>query len=64
MEDSSTATYIAVCLSALSEAQACAGQLDEALASVEQALSVVGEMRIYLLGVLWWRGELHLRLGH
>jgi len=47
----------------LSEAQARAGKLEEALATIEQALSAVGEMQIYLPGALWWRGELHLRRG-
>jgi class 3 adenylate cyclase/tetratricopeptide (TPR) repeat protein len=44
-----------------SEAQARAGQLEEALATIKQAFSVVGEMQIFLPEVLWWRGELHLR---
>jgi tetratricopeptide (TPR) repeat protein len=48
---------------ALSEAQARAGQLEEALATIEQAFSAVGESRVYLPGVLWWRGELHLKRG-
>jgi tetratricopeptide (TPR) repeat protein len=47
----------------LSEAQARAGQLEEALATIEQAFSSVGEKQIDLPGVLWWRGELHLRRG-
>ena len=46
---------------ALSEAQARAGQIEEALATIEQAFSTVGEMQINLPGVLWWRGELHLK---
>ena len=46
-----------------SEAQARAGQLEEALATIEQAFSAVGEMQIHLPGVLWRRGELHLRRG-
>jgi len=46
-----------------SEWQAHAGQLEEALATIEQAFSAVGEMQIYLPGVLWWRGELHLKRG-
>jgi tetratricopeptide (TPR) repeat protein len=50
-------------LKTLSEAQARAGQLEEALATIEQAFSAVGEMQFYLPGVLWWRGELHLRRG-
>jgi class 3 adenylate cyclase/tetratricopeptide (TPR) repeat protein len=50
-------------LTALSEAQARAGQLEEALATIEQAFSAVREMRITLPGVLWSRGELHLKRG-
>jgi class 3 adenylate cyclase len=50
-------------LRALSEAQARAGQLEAALATVEQAISAVGEQQMYLPGVLWRRGELHLCLG-
>ena len=46
-----------------SEAQARGGQLEEALATVEQALSAVGERQIFLPEVLWWRGELHLMRG-
>ena len=48
---------------ALSEAQARAGQMEEALATIKQAFSAVGEMQIYLPYVLWWRGELHLKRG-
>jgi tetratricopeptide (TPR) repeat protein len=48
---------------ALSEAQARADQLGEALATIEQAFSAVGEMQIHLPGLLWWRGELHLKRG-
>jgi adenylate cyclase len=55
--------YRGVCLRALSETQARAGQSEEALVSIEEALSIVREMRIYLPGVLWWRGELQLRRG-
>jgi tetratricopeptide (TPR) repeat protein len=47
----------------LSEAQARAGQIEEALATIEQAFSAVGEMQIHLAGVLWSRGELHLKRG-
>ncbi len=43
-----------------SEAQARGGQLEEALATIEQAFSAVGERQIFLPEVLWWRGELHL----
>jgi class 3 adenylate cyclase/tetratricopeptide (TPR) repeat protein len=46
-----------------SEAQARAGQLEEALATIEQAFSAVGEQQIFLPEVLWWRGELHLMRG-
>ena len=46
---------------AWSQAQAHAGQLEEALATIEQAFSAVGEQQIHLPGVLWWRGELHLK---
>jgi len=46
-----------------SEAQARAGQLEEALATVEQAFSAVGERQIFLPEVLWCRGELHLMRG-
>ena len=48
---------------ALSEAQARAGQIEEALATIEQAFSAVGEQQCCLPGVLWWRGELHLKRG-
>ena len=54
----------ATLLRALSEAQARAGQLEEALATIEQAFSAVGEQQIsFCLSVLWRRGELHLRRG-
>jgi adenylate cyclase len=49
---------------ALSEAQARAGQIEEALATIEQALSAVGEMQISLARVLWWRGEVNLKRGN
>ena len=48
---------------ALSDAQVRAGRMEEALATIEQAFSAVGEMQIYLPGVLWWRGELHVKRG-
>ena len=48
---------------ALSEAQARAGQIEEALANIEQAFSAVGEVQIFLPAVLWQRGELHLKRG-
>ena len=46
-----------------SEAQARSGLLEQALATVEQAFSAVGERQIFLPEVLWWRGELHLKRG-
>ncbi len=49
---------------ALSEAQARAGQIEEALAAIEQAFSAVGEQQRWLPGVLWWRGELNLKRGN
>ncbi len=48
---------------ALSEAQARAGQLEGALASIERAFSVVGETQTWLPGILWQRGELHRKRG-
>jgi tetratricopeptide (TPR) repeat protein len=53
----------AVFLCALSEAQGHAGQLEEALATIEQALLALGERQFYLPSLLWRRGELHLRHG-
>jgi class 3 adenylate cyclase/tetratricopeptide (TPR) repeat protein len=53
-----TANLFACC-----EAQARAGQLEEAFDTMEQAFSALGEQQIYLPGVLWRRGELHLRVG-
>ena len=50
-------------LRALSEAQERAGQLQEALATNEQALHAVGEQQVFVPGLLWRRGELHLRHG-
>jgi class 3 adenylate cyclase len=50
-------------LIALSEAHARAGQLEEALAAIEQAFTAVGEQQILLPGVLWQRGEVHQRCG-
>ena len=46
-----------------SEAQARAGQWEEALVTIEQAFAAVGEWQIDLFSVLWWRGELQLRRG-
>jgi tetratricopeptide (TPR) repeat protein len=50
-------------LSMLSEAQARAGQEEDALATIEQAVATVGEWQIDLFFVLLWRGELRLRQG-
>jgi class 3 adenylate cyclase/tetratricopeptide (TPR) repeat protein len=47
----------------LSAAQARAGQLEDAFATVEQAFAEVGEQQLDLPAVLWWRGELHLKRG-
>ena len=47
----------------LSEAQACAGQLKEALDTIQAATAAIGSMHITLPSLLWWRGELHLRRG-
>jgi tetratricopeptide (TPR) repeat protein len=47
----------------LSEVQVRAGQLEQALATIKQAHSAVGELRFHLPGVLWRRGELHLQRG-
>ena len=47
----------------LSEAQWRAGQLKEALGTIEQAVSVIGEQQSHLPGVLWRRGELYLCHG-
>jgi predicted protein tyrosine phosphatase len=50
-------------LIALSEAQARAGLLDDAIVTIELALSRVGEQRINLLRALWRRGELRILCG-
>ncbi len=47
----------------LSEAQACAGQLEEALDTIQAATAAIGTMQITLPSLFWWRGELHLRCG-
>ena len=47
----------------MSEAQARAGQMEEALATIEQAFSAVGDMQFWLPGVLGQRGEVHLKRG-
>jgi tetratricopeptide (TPR) repeat protein len=49
---------------ALSEVQARAGQLEEALSTIEQAFSAVGEQQIHLPGLLWRRGEVHFLRGN
>src|SRR5208282_1097319 len=49
--------------SAFGEELARAGQLEEALAALEQAFFAVGEQQIYLPYVLWRRGEVHQRRG-
>ena len=50
-------------LTALSEALARAGKLDEALATLEQTLDEARKSAIELVFVLWRRGELHLQHG-
>jgi DNA-binding winged helix-turn-helix (wHTH) protein/tetratricopeptide (TPR) repeat protein len=47
----------------LSEAQACAGQLEEALDTIQAAIPAIGAMQITLPSLFWWRGELHLKRG-
>jgi tetratricopeptide (TPR) repeat protein len=44
----------------LSSAQACEGQLKEALATIEEAVASGGEEDV---AVLWQRAEIHLQLG-
>ena len=46
-----------------SEAHARAGNLREALATIERVLFVIGKFHIDLPATLWWRGELRVRLG-
>ncbi|HEY6419021.1 MAG TPA: hypothetical protein VIX59_08460 [Candidatus Binataceae bacterium] len=60
---SSVTFFRSLAIPALIEALARAGQLEEALATIEQDFFAVGEMQIRLPYVLWWRGELHLRRG-
>ena len=50
-------------LLALSEAQARAGQIDDALITIDRAFSAVGEHQINLPRLLWRRGELHSQHG-
>jgi len=47
----------------LSEAQACAGQLKEALDAIQAAIPAIGAMQITLPSLFWCRGELHLKRG-
>ena len=47
----------------LSEAQASAGQLEEALDTIQAAINAIGAMQITLPSLFWWRGELHLKQG-
>ncbi len=58
-----TRLYLPASFIALSEAQARAGQIEEALATIDQAFSAVGEVQIFLPAVLWQRGELHMKRG-
>jgi len=50
-------------LTALSEALARAGRLDEALATLEQTFAAARKSAVELVFVLWRRGELHLQRG-
>jgi predicted protein tyrosine phosphatase len=50
-------------LTILSEAQARAGSLDEALVTIERTFSAARKSAIELQSVLWRRGELHLQRG-
>jgi len=50
-------------LALLSSTQARGGQLEEALATIEKALSSVGEEEVSVLEALWRRGEIHLQQG-
>jgi len=50
-------------LRAFSEAQARSGQLEAALATIDRAISIVGEMLLFLPDLVRSRGELHFRLG-
>jgi predicted protein tyrosine phosphatase len=50
-------------LTALSEALAHAGKLEEALATIEQTVAAAKKTAIDSIFVLWRRGELHLRRG-
>jgi len=48
----------------LSEAQACAGQLEEAFDTVQAAILATAAMQITLPSLFWWRGKLHLKQGN
>lgn len=62
--DSMIATGAApTALTMLSEAQARAGRLDEALATIEESFPAARRSAIELQSVLWRRGELHLHRG-
>ena len=50
-------------LTALSEAQACAGLLNEAVATIDQTLDVARKSAIELEFVLWRRAQLHRLRG-
>jgi tetratricopeptide (TPR) repeat protein len=50
-------------LTALSEALARAGKLEEALATIEQTFATARKSAIELVFVLWRRGEFHLQRG-
>jgi hypothetical protein len=48
----------------LSEAQACAGRLEEAFDTVQTAIPATAAMQITLPSLFWWRGKLHLKQGN
>ncbi len=48
----------------LSEAQACAHRLEEALDTIQAAVTATGATQITLPSLFWWRGELHLKRGN
>ena len=51
-------------LSLLSSAQARGGPIEEALITIEEALSSVGEEEVSVLRALWQRGQIHLQRGY